>query len=80
MESSEITENDSEETEIIPSPISSISPKTTEKLTFSFGKCKICSDAATGIHYGNLNYLIDNEYLLYLSNLIKEYQLVKDVK
>ena len=50
------------------------------KLTFSFGKCKICSDAATGIHYGNLNYLIDNENLLYLSDLIKEYQLVKDVK
>ena len=46
----EIIEN--EDLEIISSPVSSISPKTTEKLTFSFGKCKICSDTATGIHYG----------------------------
>jgi hypothetical protein len=22
------------------------------KLTYSFGKCKICEDFATGIHYG----------------------------
>lgn len=70
----EMFDNETEDLEIITNSIS------TQKLEYSFGKCKICNDKATGIHYGNLNYLIDNEHLLYLSNLIKEYQLVKDVK
>ena len=33
--------------------ISSTSSKPTEpKIAFTFGKCKICTDTATGVHYG----------------------------
>ncbi|CAF2979463.1 unnamed protein product [Rotaria sp. Silwood2] len=49
----EITKMKNIESTISPSstPTNPLKPKRT-RLTFPFGACRVCSDSATGIHYG----------------------------